>query len=216
MTVLRILIAISALGHFASLIYGSHLGIYITKPLTMLLIITLCLLAFRGAHDSRFTKLFLFGLLFSLAGDVFLMLPGLFLPGLFAFLLAHIFYVVALWGDNRLRKGDYVYGSILLVALVAVFLYLLPYLDTMLVGPVLLYMIIISLMVWRAVGTTFRDFLQPHQQRLVIIGALLFYISDLVLAINRFAHSLPMAGLMIMVPYFIAQYCLASSVFRVK
>ena len=35
-------------------------------------------------------------LLGSLAGDVFLMLPGLFIPGLVAFLLAHIAYIVRL------------------------------------------------------------------------------------------------------------------------
>lgn len=216
MTFLRIFIVLSALAHFASLIGDWQLAFYITKPLTMILIITLCLLAFSGPHDPRYTRLFVLALVFSLAGDVFLMLPsaGYFLPGLVAFFLAHVFYVVALWGDSRWRKGDYISGGILLVIAVVVFIYFLPYLDPPLVVPVLLYIVVISLMLWRAIGTKFRDFLQLHQQHLVITGAFLFYISDLILAINRFAHPLPMSTLLIMIPYFAGQFCLANSVFR--
>lgn len=216
MIILRLAIIASALFHFAFIIHSWRLGVYITKPLTMVLIIILCALAFRGEHDARYVRLFLAGLVFSLAGDIFLMLPGsnYFLPGLFAFLTAHLFYIIALWTDYRVYKGDYLSGGLLLAAGVALFFYLLPFVKPILLGPVLFYILVISLMVWRAVGTAFRDKLQRHQQRLVIAGALLFYVSDLVLALNRFAHSIPMASLIVMVTYFAAQYCLAGSAYR--
>lgn len=43
---------------------------------------------------DRFDALLIGALLFSLAGDVFLMLPGnYFIPGLASFLVAHVFYI---------------------------------------------------------------------------------------------------------------------------
>ena len=215
---LHFFIIVSALAHFASIIFDWQIVFYITKPLTMVLLITLCALAFRKNHDSLFTKLFIMALIFSLAGDVFLMLPSpsYFLPGLFAFFLAHVFYVAGLWRDNKWRKGDYITGGILLILAVGVFWYLFPFLEPELIIPVALYIIVISVMVWRAVGASFREFLNQHQQRLVIIGAILFFVSDLILAINRFAHPLPMSTLLIMIPYFAGQYCLACSVYSEK
>ena len=68
---------------------------YIFKPLTTILIIILAII-----HHSESTNLYgyliITGLVFSLIGDVYLMLPiDKFIHGLAAFLIAHIFYIVA-------------------------------------------------------------------------------------------------------------------------
>ena len=64
------------------------------KPLTLFLAIVLIA---GGAHTiragGRFSLYFLGALSASLAGDVLLMFPGYFIPGLLAFLLAHLFYI---------------------------------------------------------------------------------------------------------------------------
>src|SRR5687768_7510626 len=72
-----------------------HLTHYLFKPLTILFII---LIAAQGTHsNSAFYRLMIVGsLLFSLVGDVFLMLPrDRFIPGLVSFLAAHLVYIVA-------------------------------------------------------------------------------------------------------------------------
>ena len=65
-----------------------------SKPLVMLFAI--CLVAGRAdlsGVGTRFRWILMLALACSLAGDVFLMFEGLFLPGLVAFLLAHLAYL---------------------------------------------------------------------------------------------------------------------------
>jgi len=71
---------------------------YVVKPGTLILVIIAALLLMRGAGDARLALFFVLGLCFSLAGDVFLMLPGerFFIPGLISFFVAHVFYIIGL------------------------------------------------------------------------------------------------------------------------
>ena len=69
--------------------------IYVFKPLTTVLIIAATLWCFTPAM-GHYRNIILVGLTLSLAGDVFLMLPGnKFIPGLASFLAAHLAYVWA-------------------------------------------------------------------------------------------------------------------------
>src|SRR5690606_12437364 len=69
-------------------------GEYLFKPLTTVLIIALAVVA-NDPISSTYKALIVAGLVASLAGDVFLMLPDRFVPGLLSFLIAHIFYIIA-------------------------------------------------------------------------------------------------------------------------
>lgn len=179
---------------------------WVLKPLTTLLLIGL---ATRGA-SSGYRRLMLLGLLLSLAGDVFLMLPGdWFIPGLASFLCAHIAYTVAFW---RSRPGWTAWGWGVAVALVGIgsFMYsqFMPSLQPQ--GPVMLaavaaYVVAILLMTLRAVLT---------QDGVIAVGALLFLLSDAILGWNRFAAPVPLADLWIMVAYWSGQGFLAYSVTR--
>jgi uncharacterized membrane protein YhhN len=71
-----------------------------------------------------------------------------------------------------------------LVLAVAVFLYLRPGLNGM-QGPVLFYMVAICFMVNRAISTFFGNTFTLTQAWLLSVGATLFWLSDLVLAVNR-------------------------------
>ena len=65
---------------------------YITKP-AVILIFLLWLWTNNALHGVMLW--FGLGLVFSLAGDIFLMLPkNLFLPGLVSFLIAHMMYLI--------------------------------------------------------------------------------------------------------------------------
>ena len=161
--------------------------VYFFKPLSTLLVIAVALLSFTtpGAQPA-FTFWIVFGLVLSLGGDVALMFESdrAFLIGLVLFLLAHVVYSIAFTVPNGFHPQD-LPGAVLLAVGVAVYLYLRPGLGTM-KGPVILYILIICFMVNRAVSTFFGDAFTTTQAWLIALGAVLFWLSDLVLAINRF------------------------------
>ncbi len=85
------LILISAILDWLAVGFGWNKAKYITKPLVMILLITWMTIQ-GGWHFP--VLWFTLGAIFSLLGDVFLMLPGnFFLAGLVSFLLAHLLYI---------------------------------------------------------------------------------------------------------------------------
>src|ERR1041384_5570246 len=94
LTALTVLIAVSSLLTIVGQ-YRSRGLVYVFKPLSTGLIIALALTAHEPA-TAQYYHLVLAGLVFSLAGDVFRMLPqDRFVAGLVSFLIAHLFYIVA-------------------------------------------------------------------------------------------------------------------------
>lgn len=164
--------------------------IYLLKPLSTVLVIAVALLSFLAPSvQPRFTLWVTLGLVLSLGGDVALIFESAraFMTGLALFLLAHIVYAIAFTVPNGFHTADLITGALLLVAGVAFYIYLLPGLGSM-KGPVILYILIITLMVNRAVSTFFGYAFTTTQAWLITLGAILFWISDMMLAINRFRH----------------------------
>lgn len=164
--------------------------VYLLKPISTLLVIAVALLSFlTPAAQPSFTLGITVGLIFSLGGDVALMVKSskAFLIGLVLFLLAHIVYTISFTVLSGFHPQDFVTGGILLLLGVAAYLYLLPGLGRM-KGPVVLYILVICLMVNRAISTFFGDSFTVTQAWLLALGSTLFWLSDLVLAVNRFRH----------------------------
>jgi uncharacterized membrane protein YhhN len=170
--------------------------IYFFKPVSTLLVIVVALLSFLtpGVQPS-FTLYISLGLVLSLGGDVALMFKSdqAFLIGLVLFLLAHIVYSVAFTVFNGFQPQDLITGVALLVLAVAVYLYLRPGLGNV-QGPVIFYMLAICFMLNRATSTFFGDTFSISQAWLITLGAALFWLSDLILAINRFRHPFQAEG----------------------
>ena len=174
----------------------------IAKPLPVLLMPAwLSFLPEKG----RFQWAVIGGLVLSAAGDIFLSLASsTFLVGLIAFLLAHVAYTFAFLQDSRrpsLWRAFLAYGYGLLM-----YAYLLTAgeLGAMTI-PVLIYVIIIGTMLWRAaarVGT-------PGVARLTaqagLFGALFFTLSDSLLSLNMFVAPLPLERLLVMLTYWAGQ-----------
>ena len=162
--------------------------VYFFKPLSTLLVILIAALSFLtpAAHPG-YTVGVLAGLILSLGGDVALMFRSekAFLAGLALFLLAHVAYATVFTLFNGFHAADLISGGVLLVRAVAVSLYLKPGLGQM-NGPVIVYILLISLMVNRAISAFFGTAFTPVQAGLMTAGATLFWISDLMLAVNRF------------------------------
>lgn len=162
----------------------------IVKPAVMVVL-------FAGLSVSAGLEgaLFWFGLgiLFSLTGDVLLMLSldRFFLAGLTAFLLAHLAYVI---GFNIPLPGLTSWGLILAVMIgwggVRVINRILSALaakgQNRLRLPVIVYSAVISLMLLSAMIKLPDLTWGAGASLLVSLGALLFYLSDVVLAWNKF------------------------------
>ena len=166
------------------------------KPLSTSLIIVVAALSFaQPTHVPLYSILILTGLALSLAGDWLLIdsdeRPSLFVSGLGAFLLAHVAHIFAFAYAQVVRGTPFDLNRAALAAAVlailgsVVYFYLRPSLGN-LQQPVLLYMTVISLMVHQALSGVQIGGGLLAQPALAMGGALLFYISDFILAINRF------------------------------
>lgn len=173
------------------------------KPLAMVLAILFVAARANGLREARsHTLLLVAALLLCLAGDVFLMLPGLFIPGLVSFLLAHLCYLALFrQGQRWFPSGKALAGT--LAAAVVMYAILFPHLGPVLKVAVAAYALVIATMAAQAIGraTVLRD---PAAVG-VAVGAGLFMLSDALLAINRFAQPLPLAQLWVLSTYYAAQ-----------
>ena len=132
------------------------------------------------------------GILFSLVGDVLLMFPldRLFLPGLIAFLLAHIFYITGLQGGLEINLWSLVLLMIIAVNVSRLIRHIVEAMrangQNQLVIPVIVYGTVISVMLYAALSTLSGTSWTISAASFVSLGALLFCASDLILAWNKF------------------------------
>ena len=184
----------------------STIQLLIFKLLTIGLIISFAVI-FRYNHDFYFFTI-ISGLFFSLIGDIFLIFPKKhFLRGLISFLIGHIFYIVAFSSERTVILASWIPLPLILYGL-AIFYILRSHLGKMLL-PVLIYMIIILVMAWQAWERWL--WFQNRMALCAAVGAVLFLISDSLLAINRFKRSFKMAEVLILSTYFSAQWLIALS-----
>ena len=184
------------------------------KPLTTALVIAQAWR--RGVPGDARRRALLAGLALSLVGDVALLWPERgFLPGLVAFLLAHLAYLVGFTRGQRLaeRKAPFVAYAVVAAAILGL---LWPGVPAPLRLPVLAYVACLAAMAaqaavlwWSRRGTA--DAGSLALERRAALGGALFMTSDALLATNRFALALPLAGLWILATYWAAQWLIASS-----
>jgi len=206
-TLIWIALLVAALDWFAVATRRKTLE-YFAKPGVMIILLAWMwqTSAFQGA-----LLWFGLGLAFSLAGDVFLMLPReRFIPGLIAFLLAHVAYII---GFNQTAPTWNLPGLIMtaLVAFTIIRVYrriaagLVASGNSALRLPVLIYSLVISLMLVSALLTLTGISWQALPAILVSAGALLFFISDTLLAFNKFVQRLKYGPLAVIITYHIGQ-----------
>lgn len=193
---------------------GSKSLEYIFKPSLMLALGIYFFLETSQVETKKQRNRVLFALFFSLLGDIFLMFPNGFIMGLAAFLVGHLFYISAFLLDNRggiFSKKDRLLAVVAILMYGSVFLSIvLPKVNVDLKLPIVAYAITILVMLltalnrWKNVGNeTFKW---------VIIGAVLFVISDSLIAISRFVGPFPMSGIAIMLTYAAGQFLIVKGV----
>jgi alkylglycerol monooxygenase len=173
------------------------------KPLAMLLAIVFVASRPGWLRTQRaFDLKLLAALVLCLAGDVFLMFPGYFIPGLVSFLVAHLCYLALFaQGVRWFPSGRVLLATLTVAGLMYAFLF--PHLQPVLKVAVAAYALVIALMAAQAIGRAL--VLRDAAAVGVAVGAGFFMLSDAVLAINRFAQPLPMAAFWVLATYYVAQ-----------
>jgi len=204
---------------FLLILFADLVGVYlnnenlqtITKPLLMPLLAIYFLTETRLVNVNLKAWIFL-ALFFSWTGDVFLLFEErnsiFFLLGLFAFLVAQIFYIIFF---HNIRMREYIRGNALLLLLAIVYYGVLisilsPFLGDLIL-PVRIYGVFLSFMLLLAMHTMFSK--NKKAGVWMMLGAILFVASDSLLAFNKFYATFNYAGIIIMLSYGLAQLFIA-------
>jgi uncharacterized membrane protein YhhN len=203
--------AVFAIGNWIAAARSQRVLTYICKPATLLALIFAATLLDPAADAHSRRAWFVAALVCSLAGDAFLMLPqDLFVAGLGAFLVGHVFYLVGLW-----THGPAAWALAIAVVVVAAIVVPLgrkifgsiaagdepPELRIAVTG----YIAVISAMLATALATG---------NVVAGAGAVLFVTSDSMIAWDRFVKRFAWAPVAIMVTYHLGQAGLVASLLR--
>ncbi len=204
--VLSLAIAASAVLNLRAVYAGDLYQEYLLKPLTTTLVLVLAAAVSPGPGAS-WRPAIVAGLVASIAGDVFLMLPGdRFVPGLGSFLIAHLCYVAA-FTRGGWRASPWPAAACGLYVMTLLW-WLLPHAGAHRIA-VTIYGLAIGTMAWQALER-WRD-LRGAAPLAAAIGAVLFVLSDSALAANRFVAPFTLAPLAVMGTYVPAQWLMALS-----
>ncbi len=218
--ILMALAAVAAAGDWVAVGTSNQRLEYVAKP-AVLAALVVAAAVIPAAHTDLVDRRWWFvaALAFCLAGDVFLMLPrDLFVPGLAAFLIGHVLFIVGLLQPpSPAGIPPFTFSTVgLIVASVAVVVVefvpgtklLRSLVDSgqrELMAPVCIYVAAIATMVVLAVNVGVGA---------AAAGAILFLVSDTLLAWNRFVHPVPSGPLAVHVTYHLAQGLLVLSLLR--
>lgn len=188
----------------------------ITKPAPMIAMIIWFSMV---GHWQGALFYFGLGLVFSLLGDILLLLSyRYFIFGLIAFSLAHIFYIVGF--NVTLPNFSIPFWILLTVVIMIGFVNFKPILNGLrkdrhkkrLISPVVFYAILISAMLLSALLNITRPEWGLRDTLCTSFGAGLFYISDSLLARERFVRTSKYGAVMVMVTYLTGQLLMALGV----
>lgn len=183
------------------------------KPLAMLIALAVVFAHARGRGGvRRADALLLAALALSLAGDVFLMLSGYFIPGLVAFLLAHLAYIALFrlglpWFPSRLALAATLGLGVAMYSILW-----LGGLPAGLRAPVAAYVLVIALMAAQAIGRAGMH--RDSAALAVALGAGFFMLSDSLLATNKFVSPVPMSQVWVLGTYYTAQVLIVAGMLR--
>lgn len=193
----------------ADLLFNNLNGLYsfrlLSKPAISITLLIFYLLNSKNRHPKERTLLSVC-LLCLFMGDVFLLenTSLYFFPvGFFAFFMANIFYSMVLYRSANLDiNKSYPFLAVSAIYLFAIFYLMYDKLDSYFV-PVLIYMFAVLNMI-QAAFLRYKV-VNHYSFLLVFIGALLFLLSESILALHMFYEPFPYKNFLIMFFYGLSQ-----------
>ena len=202
---------------FASLGLSEYriLGKYITKGTASLLFVICGLVNLLYARKScawknaKYMILMCIGLFFAMLGDIFLI--EFFIVGALLFAVGHVFFLIAFFFVSKFNIRDLVVMVCIFVpALLLILLY--PHFNFEgMQALVIVYALIISVMLGKAISNVFaRE--NRFINMLIALGALLFFLSDVMLLFNVFGGAPYVLDVLCIALYYPAEFLLAFSI----
>ena len=189
---------------------------FFAKPAVM---IFLWIWLYESTALQGVTFWFGIGIFMSLLGDMALLSSSdrMFLLGLVAFLLTHVFYLIG-FKDELLNFTAW--STVLILFIYVNSVRLLRRIASAMQAngkgalsiPVIVYGLVISLMLYAAMATMYDPAWKTSAALLVTVGAILFWISDLVLAWNKFVSPLKRGRILNILSYHLGQIGLIAGV----
>lgn len=197
--------------------------VYIFKPLLMPILIY-----WYKIYAKKPIKLLIYALIFSLFGDIFLMFlyisEHFFLAGLASFLVTHLLYLIVFIKHVSTKtksiflKKPYILFPFILYGIALIFFLTKTahpkYIEMQI--PVIIYASVIMLMVLSAIDRYKK--VNKNSFLLVLVGALLFMLSDTLIALNNFSDIFLdikyVARILIMILYSLGQYLIVLGVIK--
>lgn len=185
----------------------------VAAALKLVPMLGLLALAAPDLVDSATGVWFVAGLVLCMVGDALLIgrSSRAFLLGLGAFLIGHLLYAVAfVSGPTMTSAWTWVAPTVLLPLAAVGLRWVVPgarrHGGAALAAPVVAYLVVIGGMVLAAGSTG---------QPLLVLGAVSFAVSDLVLGLNRFVRPLRWGPAVVMATYYLAQFLLVAGMLAV-
>jgi len=206
-----IILSVLAFASAAAHIYADRKGLrhyaYVFKPLTMVLLLLIAIFAVRE-NLSVYGLAIIAGIVFSLVGDVALMLPKKrIVIGMGAFLVGHVAYIISFSSGTTAISNTWLLLPFFFYALI-MGCAVLPHAGK-LKFPVGIYEIAIIVMAWRALERMLQT--GNTGATLAFAGAVLFVISDSLWACNFIIKRCKKAQILILVTYYLAQWLIVLS-----
>lgn len=187
---------------------------FFAKPIPLFLMIVF--LSIYMISRDQFTSLntwVLFGLVFGLLGDIFLLKENLFIFGLLAFLTGHIGYILGFVSLSNQYDTAIFGSSIFLAFLYTIFLFqkIFQNKKDKYLLPVIIYAIAISVMAASGLNL---DKQLKNDFPYFSIGVLLFSFSDGVWSYNKFVKQFYLSQIFILSSYYSAQAFFCIGIFN--
>lgn len=166
-------------------------------------LLSLIVLVFRHTNKSN-RLLLILGLLFGMTGDVLLDMnrETNFMFALIVYLIGHLLYISVFHRRIKYNKKHIIPTILVLIATIIIG-YFLRNIPQKLLIPVIVYLVVIALMV-------VSSFMVNYGNWLIWSGAIIFMISDTIIAVNKFLIPIPKSTFFNIGLYYLAQIFLIS------
>lgn len=189
---------------------------YIFKTISSVLFVILGIINFififkLEQRNKLFKHFMLLGLVFACLGDIVLI--DYFIYGAILFAIGHVFFFVAYSILHKINWKDIVIALAIFAVALVVILALPIFSFNGMLPVVIVYAFIISFMLGKAISNFAFNKEFKTQNLIIMIGSILFFLSDLMLLFNVFADVSNIFDLMCLVLYYPAELILASSIY---
>jgi uncharacterized membrane protein YhhN len=189
--------------------YKNEKYVYV-KPIPIIILLLLYLFYFADSSQKNlFHSMIISGLVFGLIGDILLAFRmRFFMPGLIAFLLGHLAYIISFSGKPFMLSNLFIAGITAVISFYVVILFnkINPETRKKMAIPIALYIITLLAMFLNAVNYDLND---KYHLPLFALGSALFVLSDGTLAWERFVKEYKFSTLIILSTYYAAQILIA-------